>query len=546
MIFQETNEIINKYYKYYKYEENEYSCVFYINDPGSDDDFIKMLESLNGIGYTAFTNDDPMSIVVIRNSSTKSMLLKLIMFIVTLISIAATGIIYYSYYYNIHNIYDLYGIILFSLPLLSILFIRELSKYIILKRMNIKYEMPIFVPAPGFGTLGMVNSNKRQFSTYKVSIYAGSASIFSGFFASMIFIIIGNAIGGSQMAEIIYSPLKSLNFPEIYYLGLNRILPQDVMPYPVAFAGWSGLITTAINALPVGYLDGGLIFSSIINKRFKYVSYAFLGILGIIGIIYYYYMFILIAIIVVTGLKPVTLNNIVIPKASVKALAIGAIIIIVMGFVPVPYHDYNNVSMHVYQNDYVVTPARPENVSIKVIINNNGPSLIRPEFSVSPDVKYHVLSNKSCLEPGHSGIFIIEIHKKFRPGIYKYSIYVYTGAQKLTDGINIYSLMANSGILFNNMTNPYYGVSSKNFTLNIYNTFDQSINVTILIFSTGNVYYHTGNITIDMGKSYAMKNVIINSGSSFKMDITSNGHARIWIVIIYKNYSGAMATINLN
>ena len=56
------------------------------------------------------------------------------------------------------------------------------------------------------------------------------------------------------------------------------------MLHPVAFAGWIGLLVTAINLLPMGQLDGGHIAYAILGIKHKILAKITFIILLILGI----------------------------------------------------------------------------------------------------------------------------------------------------------------------------------------------------------------------------------------------------------------------
>src|SRR5262249_13962246 len=60
----------------------------------------------------------------------------------------------------------------------------------------------------------------------------------------------------------------------------------DIYLHPVALAAWAALLTTALNLLPIGQLDGGHIIYSFLGEKTKYLSRALVVILLPMG--YYF------------------------------------------------------------------------------------------------------------------------------------------------------------------------------------------------------------------------------------------------------------------
>ena len=162
----------------------------------------------------------------------------------------------------------------YSLTLLAILGAHELGHYFTARYYGIQVTLPFFIPVPFFlGTLGAFIQMRSLVKDKKALFDVGIAGPLAGLFIAIPALIIG-----IQNSKIITGPLSSgggmtisqsilLNLIE--QIALGRVTGEDatIILNPMAFAGWIGLIVTALNLIPIGQLDGGHISYSLFGGR---------------------------------------------------------------------------------------------------------------------------------------------------------------------------------------------------------------------------------------------------------------------------------------
>jgi membrane-associated protease RseP (regulator of RpoE activity) len=241
--------------------------------------------------------------------------------------------------------YLLKGAIYFSLPLLLILGCHELGHYFVSRRYKVPATLPYFIPLPpipGFlslGTLGAVISTRGTIPNKRALLDIGIAGPLVGFLIAIPVTLIG-----LSLAQQLPPPLPPklgetelvLGLPLLFLLleKLANIAPLSL--HPTLFAGWIGLLVTAMNLLPAGQLDGGHIAYASLGGKQKYTSVAALVLMLVLS--YFFPVWILFAfIILLTGIRhPPPLNDITPLGLRGKLLAIFALLMFILSFVPIP------------------------------------------------------------------------------------------------------------------------------------------------------------------------------------------------------------------
>ena len=212
----------------------------------------------------------------------------IILFFLTLITTLITG---YSFEGTIT------GAVLFSLSLLLILGTHEMGHYYYGKKYGEDITLPYFIPAPPIlsiiGTFGAFIRIKSQIKSKKALFDIGIAGPIAGVIVAIPVIIIGLSL--SQVVEVeqlnnnpglLIITGDTLIFKALTLLALPN-LPggYEYLHHPMAFAGWVGLLVTALNLIPCGQLDGGHILYCLFSKKLHgYISKIMVVMLIVLGV----------------------------------------------------------------------------------------------------------------------------------------------------------------------------------------------------------------------------------------------------------------------
>jgi len=214
------------------------------------------------------------------------------------------------------------GGLAFTVSLLAILVAHEFGHYLAARYHGTAVTLPYFIPFPFsyFGTLGAFIRLKAPPKNRRILLDIGLAGPVAGMVVALPVLYLGLRLspvaplpahlgphtglmleGNSLLylfmkwlvkGQLLPHPATYDTHPLLYwvrYLFTGHPLPlggQDVLLHPVAWAGWAGLLVTALNLLPTGTLDGGHVIYSLLGDRVRRAFPLILLALGALGFVW--------------------------------------------------------------------------------------------------------------------------------------------------------------------------------------------------------------------------------------------------------------------
>jgi membrane-associated protease RseP (regulator of RpoE activity) len=163
----------------------------------------------------------------------------------------------------------------FSLTLMTILLAHEFGHYLAALYHRVDASLPYFMPSPVLGTFGAFIRVRSPIFSKQALFDIGISGPLAGFAFLLPALSIGLAFS-KILPGIAHQGSLDFGIPWLQWLLAKAIFPgvavSDIYLHPVARAAWIGMLTTALNLLPIGQLDGGHVLYSCFPQRHRQVS----------------------------------------------------------------------------------------------------------------------------------------------------------------------------------------------------------------------------------------------------------------------------------
>ncbi len=272
----------------------------------------------------------------------------LVMFAFTFIAITYAGVSLWAGYVNSpgdsafssENI--AMGILVFTLPLLFILFAHEFGHFFMARRRKVAASLPFFIPMiPPLGTVGALTSLRDPVPDRKSLLEIGIAGPIAGLLVAIPVMVLGFVLTNAEARPIPDSfegkVMISAAFP-LMCDWIEFFVPAegDFYSHPMVFAAWIGILLTAVNLLPAGPLDGGYIARAILGRNAKYATWGTVGLLIVLSLFWIVWIFIAMLVIFFGAKHPPPLNDITKLDTKRKIAGLFTFALLIITFTPVP------------------------------------------------------------------------------------------------------------------------------------------------------------------------------------------------------------------
>ncbi|MDX1437610.1 MAG: site-2 protease family protein, partial [Anaerolineales bacterium] len=262
----------------------------------------------------------------------------------------------------------------FAVGLLSILLAHEFGHYLAGRYHGAQVTLPYFIPFPLsiLGTMGAFIQLKSPTKNKKALFDLGAAGPLAGLAVAIPVLLIGLSLSELDRIPLFARPGEGFTIEgnsALYlaakYLIFGELLPApltyaqtdpllfwvryfftgnptpfgatDVIIHPLAWAGWAGLLVTAINLIPAGQLDGGhIIYTLFGRKRARAIWPLVIGALLVLGFVWPWWWLWAGLIFVLGRFYAEPMDQITPLNRRRKLLALLSILIFFLVFTPVP------------------------------------------------------------------------------------------------------------------------------------------------------------------------------------------------------------------
>lgn len=255
----------------------------------------------------------------------------------------------------------------FASSLLGILLAHELGHYFMSRHHKTPATLPYFIPFPfsPLGTMGAaillrgVPKNKRILFDIGVAgpiagLVVAIPILFYGLSLSQLVTLEPNPLGFMEGNSLIYLFAKFIVFGQLLpspvepqgilywlrYFFTGGPLPfggVDVLIHPVAFAGWAGILVTALNLIPAGTLDGGHVVYALFGEKARKAFPFIIGLLIALGIFWSGWWLWAALLFWLGRVNAQPLDQITTLDPARRLVAYAMILVFILVFTPVPF-----------------------------------------------------------------------------------------------------------------------------------------------------------------------------------------------------------------
>jgi Zn-dependent protease len=301
----------------------------------------------------------------------------LLMFLLTVLSVLLAGELYgYTGPLTLRGlIVNLPSGLPFAVSLLAILTAHESAHYLMARRHGTEVTLPFFIPFPGsvFGTMGAFIQMKEPPRNRRTMMDIALAGPVAGLVVTIPVLLLGLWLSPVQELPHVSAQIGVLEGNSVVYLlakwvvkgewlpspatfggvapalywvryvltGLPAPLGgRDVMLNPVAWAGWAGLLVTALNLIPAGQLDGGHLMYVLLGHRTRVLWPFLVSGLTLMGFLWQGWWIWAALLFVLGRVHAEPLDEITELDPARRIIALLGLLLFVLVFMPVPLRTF--------------------------------------------------------------------------------------------------------------------------------------------------------------------------------------------------------------
>ena len=258
----------------------------------------------------------------------------------------------------------------FALAMLGILLAHEFGHYLVSRYHKTPATLPYFIPFPfsPLGTMGAAILMKGVPKNKRILFDIGVAGPLAGMIIAIPVLFLGLSM--SQLGAVDPTPISFIEGNSLIYLFakfavFGKLLPEpasfgtlppflywmryfftgqpspiggvDVFIHPVAFAGWAGLLVTALNLVPAGTLDGGHVVYALFGEKARKAFPYLIGMMAVLGLFWSGWWLWAFMLFWLGRVNAETLDQITQLDERRRKVAIFVIVLFVLVFTPVPF-----------------------------------------------------------------------------------------------------------------------------------------------------------------------------------------------------------------